>query len=208
MKIEVDDELFEELAQKLDTTPEKIINILLDRAQNLPYTVILKAIQKNSSLYSALEELMKFAEPAYVMGSLIEKIVGDYDCEISDGGYNFDEGTFWFDIEFFQGDKNELDSAHIQFGNTAVTLVTFSIKDLVSDTQSDKYLEEIESIVESNIDEEYELVPVTIEKNEMNFTLSIFSEEFFDIPKISEMEKIVKEIKIALKKHDQREKLN
>ncbi len=123
MKIEVNEGLYSDLAKELDTTPENVIKIFLDHAKNLPHSVLSNANQKNSSLDTALENLMDNAEPAYLMGEIIQEIVGKRDYFVEDSGYDFEAGTFWFQIDFLQGDKGILSSAHLQFGKNAVILV-------------------------------------------------------------------------------------
>ena len=153
MKIEVSDDIFSELAEKLETTPENIIKVLLEHAKNLPYPVILNAVQKTSFLDSALEKLMDNAEPAYLMGSLIEKIVGDCDYFIGDSDYDFKEGTFWFEVDFLEGDKGIIESAHLQFGKNAILLVTFSIKDFLLEKDFEDF-DDVNEIILNNLRED------------------------------------------------------
>lgn len=58
MKIEIDDELFSDVAKRLETTPENVIKVFLNHAKNLPHAVLSNANQKASSLDTALENLM------------------------------------------------------------------------------------------------------------------------------------------------------
>lgn len=53
MKVEIDDNLFAHLAEKLKTTPENTVKVFLDHASNLDHSVLLNAVQENSSLDNA-----------------------------------------------------------------------------------------------------------------------------------------------------------
>lgn len=207
MKIEVNDELFSDLAKKLETTPENVINVFLDHAKNLPYSIISNANQKNNSLDTALKNLMDNAEPAYLMGEIIQEIVGDRDYTVEDSGYDFEEGTFWFQIDLSQGDKGIIETAHLQFGKTAVILGTFSIKDVLEKDVSG-LTDKIDSIIESISDEEHTTFDIEwIEENWASITIGIYSNEILNLPKITVLEKIAKKIKSTFQKFDERKNL-
>lgn len=207
MKIEVNDTLFSDLAKKLKTTPENVVKVFLDHAKDLPHPVLLNAIQKTSSLDTALENLMKNAEPAYLMGEIIEKIVGDRDYIIDDSGYDFEKGIFWFMVAFLEGDTGELDSVHLQFGDNSVISGMFSVKDVVLKKNIDEIKEEIYETIEFDIDDEFSLDIDWLDENWISFDISIFTENILDLPKVSTLEKIAGEIKTILKKNDERTKL-
>lgn len=193
MKVEIDEELFSDLAKKLETTPENVIKVFLDHAKNLPYPVLLKANQKTSSLDTALENLMNNAEPAYLMGEIIQKIVGDRDYVVEDSGYDFEEGTFWFEIDFLQDDKGVLETAHLQFGKNAVVLGTFSVKNLV-EKENEDFTDSIDEIISKNTEEEHYSSEIDwLDENTATVTISIYTENILDLPKISILEKIAKE---------------
>ena len=193
MKIEVNEDLFSDLAKKLETTPENVIKVFLDHAKNLPHPILLKANQKTSSLDTALESLMDNAEPAYLVGEIIQKIVGDRDYVVEDSGYDFDGGTFWFEIDFLQGDNGILSSAHLQFGKNAVILGTFSIKNLVEKDHED-FTYSIDEIISNNTEEEHYSSEIDwIDENLATVTISIYTENILDLPKISILEKIARE---------------
>lgn len=194
MKIEINEDLFSDLAKKLETTPENVIKVFLDHAKNLPHPILLKANQKTSSLDTALENLMNNAEPAYLMGEIIQKIVGDRDYIVGDSGYDFEEGTFWFEIDFLHGDKGIIEAAHLQFGKNAVILGTFSIKNLVEKDHED-LTGSMDEIISNNTEEEqYSSEIEWLDENLATVTISIYTENILDLPKVSTLEKIAKEI--------------
>ncbi|NQW12583.1 MAG: hypothetical protein HQ481_22185 [Alphaproteobacteria bacterium] len=192
MKLEVNEDLFLDLAKKLETTPENIINVFLDHAKNLPYSILSNARQKNSSLDTALKNLMDNAEPAYLMGEIIREIAGERDYTVEDSGYDFKAGTFWFEIDFSQDGKKILETAHLQFGKNAVILGTFSIKNLVKMDQED--LTDVDEIISNNTHEEHYSSEIDwLDENSVSVTISIYTENILDLPKISILEKIAQE---------------
>ncbi|PIN82359.1 MAG: hypothetical protein COW26_02920 [Nitrosopumilales archaeon CG15_BIG_FIL_POST_REV_8_21_14_020_33_23] len=193
MKIEVVDKLFSDLAKKLETSPENVIKVFLDHAKNLPYSILSNANQKNNSLDTALRNLMDNAEPAYLMGEIIQKIVGDRDYTVEDSGYDFEEGTFWFEIDFSQDGKGILETAHLQFGKNSVILGTFSIKNLVEEDQED-FTDSIDEIISNNTQEEHYSSEIDwLDENSATVTISIYTENILDLPKVSVLEKIAHE---------------
>lgn len=208
MKIEVDDELFSGLAEQLKTTPENVVKIFLEHAKDLPHTLTVAAIQENSSLDSALEKLMRNAEPAWCMGELIEEILGDDEYFINDSGYDIKEGTFWFIIEFSEGDKGELDSVHLQFGKTPLVFASASISDLVLDRNVDKFEDEVNEIVTSFVDEDlFTFEYDWLEHNYLTFSIKLETDKILDLPKISQLHKMVGKIKEMLIQNDSRKNL-
>ncbi len=195
MKIEVNDELFSDLAKKLETTPENVIKVFLDHAKNLPHPILSNANQKTGSLDTALKNLMDNAEPAYLMGEIIQKIVGDREYTVEDSDYDFEEGIFWFEIDFSQGDKGIIETAHLQFGKTAVILGTFSIKNLVEKDQED-FTDSIDKIISDNIqeDDHHSFDVEWSDENLAIVTIRIYTENILDLPKVSILEKIAQEI--------------
>lgn len=206
MKIEVSDDLFSDLAKKLETTPENIIKVFLEHAKNLPYSVLSNAIQKTSSLDTALEQLMTNAEPAYLMGALLHEIIGDHNYYVESSDFDLEGGTFWFEIEFLDDDKNELESLHLQFGNDAVIAGTFSIKDVPEKDES-KLTDEIDSIIQRITDEEYTFDIDWIEENRASITVRIDSHEILNLPKVAVLEEIAKKIKSTFQKFYERSNL-
>lgn len=209
MKIEVKDELFSKLAKDLKTTPENVVKIFLDHASDLPHSVWIDAIQENSSLDNALEKLMKNAEVAFTLGDLIEKIVGDHDYIIDDGDYNFEKGLFWFNIAFLEGDKGEINSLHLQFGNDSGEIITASIQDLVLEKNVNEFLDEINTTIDGfvDVDHEFTFEYEWIEHNYLTFSIQIDTSEILDLPKVKDLEGMVKKIKKIIKSHDTRKKL-
>lgn len=55
MKIEIDDELFSDVAKRLETTPENVIKVFLNHAKNLPHAVLSNANQKATHLIQHLK---------------------------------------------------------------------------------------------------------------------------------------------------------
>ena len=136
---------------------------------------------------------MDNADPAYLMGDIIREIVGDRDYVVEDSGYDFDGGTFWFEIDFLQGDNGILSSAHLQFGKNAVILGTFSIKNLVEKDHED-FTYSIDEIISNNTEEEHYSSEIDwIDENLATVTISIYTENILDLPKISILEKIARE---------------
>ena len=208
MKIEVSDDLFSDLAKKLETTPENIVKVFLEHAKNLPYSVLTNAIQKTSSLDTALEQLMTNAEPAYLMGALLHEIIGDHNYYVESSDLDLEGGTFWFEIEFLEDDEHELETMHLQFGNNAVITGTFSIKDVLFEKDQDKLTAEIESIIESISDEEHTDFDIDwIEENWASITVRIYSHEILNLPKVAVLEEIAKKIKSTFQKFDERNNL-
>lgn len=209
MKIEVSDNLFSDLAKKLETTPENVIKVFLDHAKNLPHPVLLNAIQKTSSLDTALEKLLDNAESAYLIGDLIQEIIGEHDYVIEDSGYNLEEGTFWLLANFLEGDKGILDSAHLQFGKNAVIMEMFSIKNLLLEKDYEKFTDDIDEIISQNIreDDYHEFEVDWLEANWASFSISIFTENILDLPKVSVLEKIAQEMMEFFQSHDERTNL-
>ena len=208
MKIEVSDDLFSELAKKLETTPENVVKVFLDHAKNLPHSVIINAVQKTSSLDTALEKLMDNAESAYLTGELIHEIIGDREYSIGDSGYDIENGTFWFLIDLFEDDVGEIDGVHLQFGDNAVISGTFSIKDVILGKNDSDLIEEINIIIEDvNYGEHVTYELDWLEENWAHIEISIFTEETLDLPKISVLEEIAKKIKLIFQKYDKRNNL-
>lgn len=52
MKIEVNDELFSDLAKKLETTPENVIKVFLNHAKNLPHPILSNSNKNRSKIRS------------------------------------------------------------------------------------------------------------------------------------------------------------
>jgi len=209
MKIEIDDNVFSELAKDLKTTPENVVKVFLDHAKDLPHSVLLDALQENSSLDNALEKLMKNAEVAYTFGDIIEKITGDRDYIIGEGDYDLKEGTFWFVVDFLEGDKGEIDSIHLQFGKNSGEIISASIKDLVLDKGVEEYNEQLDEILHEFVDENYTVSfeHEWLEKNWLTFTIQIDTTEILDLPKVADLEKMVQKIKDLIRSHDSRKNL-
>jgi len=207
MKIEVDDELFSKLAKDLKTTPENVVKVFLDHAKDLPHSVWLNAIQEHSSLDSTLEKLMKNAEVAFTVGEIIEKIVGNRDYIIGDGDYDFEKGIIHFDIDFLMGGKEDIDSILLQFGSESGEIISASIEDLVLDKDVSEFLNDINSTIGEFVDDEYNFDYEWIDSKDLTFTIQIDTHEILDLPKVDDLDKMVKKIKKIIKSHDLRKNL-
>jgi len=204
MKIEVSDDLFKDLAKDLHTTQENVVKIFLDHAKDLPHTIKLDAVQEGNSLDSALEKLMRNAEPAFNMGEIIEKIVGDHDYEIDESGYDFEKGIIWFHVAFYGGDNSELDAIHLQFGDDAGVIVQSSINKITLTKDMEEIEEEIYDAMYSYVDEDdqgnfhYDW----LKDDFLTFDIQIDTENTLDLPKVSDMDKMVRKIKKIIRKYD------
>ena len=207
MKIDIDDELFSELAKDLKTTPENVIKVFLDHAADLPHSVWLNAIQENSSLDATLEKLMKNAETAFTVGELIEKIVGDREYIVEHGDYNIEKGIINFNIDFLTGGDEDIDSILLQFGNDPGEIISASIEDLVLDKDLNDFIDEIYFIIDEFVDDEYNFEYEWIENNHLTFLIQIDTTESLDLPKVDDLDKMIKKIKKVIKSYDSRKNL-
>ena len=206
MKISVDEKLFLKLAKDLKTTPENIIKIFLEHASNLPHSVWIDAIQENSSLDKALDKLMTNSEVAFTIGSLIEEIVGDHEYIIDDGSYDIEKGIINFNIIFLEGGNESMNEILLQFGSDSGELISASMNDLVLDKDVGEFLDEIYYVLDE-LDDEYEFDFEWLDNKYLTFTIQIDTSEILNLPKVDDLDKIVKKIKEIIKSHNSRRKL-
>lgn len=207
MKIEIDDGLFMELAEKLKTTPENTVKVFLDHANNLSHSIVLNAVQDGSSLDNALDKLMKNAEISFTMGSLFEEIIGDRNYEIGDGGYDLKEGIIYFHLSFLEGGDEEMDAILLQFGRDSGEVIEASISDLVLDKEIDDFLDDIYLVLD-DLDEDYNFTYEWIDGEHLTFMLQIDTYGKFDLPKLDYVDGLIKQIKKIIIQHDSRKKLS
>lgn len=209
MKIDVDDELFTKLANDLKTTPENVVRVFLEHAKDIPHSIRLASVQQDGSLDATLEKLMKHAEPALIFARILQDIVGERDYVIDDGGYDLHAGTFWFEVGFLEGDTGEIDSVHLQFGKDSGQIISASMKDLVIENDAGTFLDQIYDVCYEFVDEDYEVTfeHDWIEKDWLTFTIQIDTTPILDLPKIDDLEKMVKKIKEMFRSQDTRKNL-
>lgn len=206
MKIEVKDDLFVELAEELKTTPQNIVKIFLDHAKDLPHTVLIDAIQENSSLDNALSKLMRHAEVALTFGEIIEKIVGDHDYTVDDSGYNFEREIIWFEINFPEDDTGDIGSLLLQFGDDAGVIATASLKGITLTQDVEQISEEIYDSIDHLVNEDDEITfrYDWLEHDWLTFELQIDTPRKLDLPRAFEIEKMIKIIKKIICNYDLR----
>ena len=198
MKIEVDDEIFSKLAKDLKTTPENVVKIFLDHASDLPHSVWIDAIQEKSSLDNALKKLMKNAEVAFTLGDLIEKIVGDHDYIIDDGGYLLEEGIIWVSISFLEGTVLNMGSITLQFGKDPGIVAIEYVDPVEIDN-----IGELVGIIEEDLDDSdptfdldtHDEVSLEHTGDSIVITVQINWKDELNLPRVAEIDEIMRKIK-------------
>ena len=199
--IHIDGDRFEELAERLKMTPEAVVNTFLDSLHNPPPCITIRAMN-SGSLKNSMEELLHNSEAAYTMGSLIRNVVGDRDYWIDESGYDMENGVFTFDLFF---DKEVvMDSVLLQFGNVPAEVVSVLVDDIVLDNDVD-FLNEIHSVLDE-LDDEYEFSHEWVGDNHLSFTIHIglIGMGALVLPKMDDVEPVVRKIKEIIKNHDSR----
>ena len=201
MKIDIDEKLFLKLANDFKTTPENIINIFLGHVSNLPHSVWLDAIREDSSLDNSLKKLMDNSEIAFTMGELIKEIVGNHEYVINDGDYDLEKGIIFFTIDFLEGGHEHMNSILLQFGSDSGGIISASMNDLVLDKDINEFMDEIHLILEE-LGDNSEFEFDWMDEKYLTFTIQINSSEILNLPKIDDLDKIVKKIKKTIKSHE------
>ena len=199
--INVDGDRFEELAERLKTTPEVVVNTFLDSLHNPPPCITIHAMN-SGSLKNSMDDLINNSEAAYTMGHLIRNVVGDRDYWIDESDYNMENGVFTFGLSFV-GDV-VMDSALLQFGDVPLELISASIDDVVLDNDVD-FLNEIDSVLDK-LDGEYEFSYEWVGDRHLAFMIRIelIGMGALTLPKMDDVEPTVRKIMEIIKNHDSR----
>ena len=200
--INVDGDRFEELAKRLKTTPEVVVNAFLDSLHNPPQCITIQAMN-SGSLKNSMDDLINNSEAAYTMGSLIRNVVGDRDYLIDESDYNMESGVFTFALFF--GDDVVMDSVLLQFGDAPLELISASVDDVVLDNDVD-FLNEIYSVLDE-LDVEYEFSYEWVGDRHLAFMIQIelIGMGALTLPKMDDVEPTVRKIIKVIKNHDSRE---
>ena len=199
--INVDGDRFKELAERLKTTPEVVVNAFLDSLHNPPPCITTHAMN-SGSLKNSMDDLINNSEAAYTMGHLIRNVVGDRDYWIDESDYNMEHGVFTFSL-YFVGNV-VMDSVLLQFGDAPLELISVSVDDVVLDNDVD-FSNEIDSILDE-LDDECTFSYEWVDDRHLEFMIQIdlIGMGALTLPKMDDVEPTVRKIIEVIKNHDSR----
>lgn len=204
MKIEVDDEKFFKFAKDLKTTPEELMLALVKHTPDM-------AIQARNEVINGrpldvqLEDLFENALPGMVLNDLIRDIVGEHEYVIDDGGYSREDGIIWLQVSFFEGTVLNMGSITLQFGKDPGMVAL----EFVDSFETDEDLAGIANEIEDELDttdptfdlDHFDSVEFDDNGESIAITMQINWKEEFDLPRIAEIDEIMRKIKKSLLSH-------
>lgn len=202
MKIEIKDAKFDNLAGELKTTPEKLVESLIEHTRNMPVQAV-NAVIHGKSLEDQLTDILDNALPGLVLNDVIKEIVGEYDYFIEDGDYDIERGIIWLLITFPTGTPLNMGSITLQFGEDSGIVATEFIDKIQLDKDMTELEDEIHYVIdyEPAVGEPSDSFEWDLDGDLLSYSLQIDTKQFLNIPKVAEVDEIMKKIKDIILSH-------
>lgn len=201
MKIEINDEGFYDLASDLKVSPEKLVDALISHAKHMSIHAR-NDIINGRPLDDVFEDLFENALPGLILNNLIRDIVGEHEYVIDDGDYSREDGIVWVQVSFLEGTVLNMGSITLQFGKDP-GMVTL---EFIDSFEIDGNLGEIAGEIEDDLDDSdptfdldhFDSVGLDDDGENIVITLQINWKEEFDLPRIAEIDEVMRKIKEKL----------
>jgi hypothetical protein len=191
------------MASDLKVSPNKLAKALMKHAGRMSIHARNDIISGGRSIDEVLTDLFDNALPGLLLNSLIREIVGEHDYMVDDGGFSRQEGIIWVQVSFLKGTVLNMGSITLQFGKDS-GIVALEYMKLKVDGDLDEIADEIEGIIDDK-DPTFDLDRFdSIELDDTGdghiaITLQINWNDMLDLPRIAEIDEIMREIKTLLR---------